>query len=235
MIHLHTRSSYSLLESPLRIEEIVNLAKEAGQSSVVLTDHNTMFGTMEFLKASQKAGLKPIVGLEFEVLYQNQRIPLLALAKNTEGLQALFQISTLLCGQKEWVRLEKGSSLETSINMEETKQGMDSSKALTDPVLPFEDLLSLSAQLILMNAGGDDDFETMAKMEETSVAAFFQALGQNGAEVAVAISLQDSPAYKETHLRTIALKNNLRPIALSRIEYAKESDVQLLTLLRGIS
>ncbi len=70
MIHLHTRSSYSLLESPLRIESIIALAKEAGQSAVALTDHFTMYGTMAFIKAAKEAGLKPIIGLEFDVLYQ---------------------------------------------------------------------------------------------------------------------------------------------------------------------
>ncbi len=225
MIHLHTRSSYSLLESPLRLEEIINLAKESGQSAVVLTDHKTMYGTMAFLKAAKEAGLKPIVGLEFDVLYQNQRISLLALAQNTKGLQALFQISTLLCGNKEWI--ESDPSLEASINMEE--------KEASQAPLPFEDLLALSCDLILMNAGGDDDFEALAQEEEEVVASFFQALGKKKATVAVAISLQDSPTYQKTHLRTIALKHHLMPVALSRIQYAKASDVQLLRLLQAIS
>ena len=48
MIHLHVRSCYSLLESGLTIEDIIRLAQEHHQKTVVLTDHRTMYGTMEF-------------------------------------------------------------------------------------------------------------------------------------------------------------------------------------------
>ncbi|MDE5757016.1 MAG: PHP domain-containing protein, partial [Allobaculum sp.] len=239
MIHLHTRSSYSLLESPLRIESIIALAQEAGQSAVALTDHTTMYGTMEFIQAAKEAKLKPIVGLEFDVWYQNQRISLLALAKNTQGLQALFQISTLLCQGAKWIEETRVAFQEDQESIlqkerEEKKASLSSvASSFKNPILPFDEFLSLSKDLIVFNAGGDSAFEELANSDEDFVRTFFQTLQHNGATVAVAISLQDSPVFATTHLRSIALKEQLMAIALSRIEYERPKDVELLTLLKA--
>ncbi|MEG2750736.1 MAG: PHP domain-containing protein [Anaerorhabdus sp.] len=51
MIHLHARSSYTLLDSALTITQLVQRSKELNFSSVVLSDKNVMFGTMEFYQA----------------------------------------------------------------------------------------------------------------------------------------------------------------------------------------
>ena len=96
MIHLHTRSHYSLLEGTLTIDAIIQKALQSGQKAAVLSDHRSMFATMEFLRACKKAGLKPIIGLEFEVRRNEQIFSLLALARNTAGLQSLYALSTRL-------------------------------------------------------------------------------------------------------------------------------------------
>lgn len=48
MVHLQMRSSYSLLESPIRLESMILHQKQLGYNHVCLTDHNVMYGTMEF-------------------------------------------------------------------------------------------------------------------------------------------------------------------------------------------
>ena len=50
MVHLHTRSAYSLLESPFRIEQIVDMAIKYGFNHACLTDKRSMYGTMKFIK-----------------------------------------------------------------------------------------------------------------------------------------------------------------------------------------
>ena len=47
MVHLHTRSAYSLLESPFRIEQIVDMAIKYGFNHACLTDKRSMYGTMK--------------------------------------------------------------------------------------------------------------------------------------------------------------------------------------------
>ncbi|MBQ9769225.1 MAG: PHP domain-containing protein, partial [Clostridia bacterium] len=52
--HLHLHSEYSLLDGACRIEELCRAVKEAGQTSVALTDHGVMYGAVEFYKAAKK-------------------------------------------------------------------------------------------------------------------------------------------------------------------------------------
>ena len=72
MVHLHTRSAYSLLESPFRIEQIVDMAIKYGFNHACLTDKRSMYGTMKFIKLCQEKGIHPIVGLEVDSVYQDQ-------------------------------------------------------------------------------------------------------------------------------------------------------------------
>ena len=53
-IHLRTQSSYSLAESTIKIEKLVDLAKEHNMPAIALTDNNNMFGTLEFSIECQK-------------------------------------------------------------------------------------------------------------------------------------------------------------------------------------
>ena len=81
MVHLHTRSAYSLLESPFRIEQIVDMAIKYGFNHACLTDKRSMYGTMKFIKLCQEKGIHPIVGLEVDSVYQDQPLILFCLLK----------------------------------------------------------------------------------------------------------------------------------------------------------
>ena len=47
-MHLHTE--YSLLDGAARIKDVVSRAKELGMTSMAITDHGAMFGTVDFYK-----------------------------------------------------------------------------------------------------------------------------------------------------------------------------------------
>ena len=66
-VHLHVHSEYSLLDGACRIRELVERAKALGQKAVAITDHGVMYGVVEFYKAAQKAGIRPILGCEVYV------------------------------------------------------------------------------------------------------------------------------------------------------------------------
>ena len=62
--HLHVHSYYSLMDglnSPL---ELVNAAREAGQTSLAITDHGTLSSHRDFQIACRDSGIKPILGVE---------------------------------------------------------------------------------------------------------------------------------------------------------------------------
>lgn len=106
MIHLHTRSCYSLLEGTMTIGQIVQAAKDNGQSAAVLTDKNSMFATMAFIKECRKQNIKPIIGLELDAMEQGIVHSFILLARNTKGLQDLFRLSTRLMSNKDMLEVE---------------------------------------------------------------------------------------------------------------------------------
>lgn len=63
-VHLHNHTDYSLLDGASRINSLVQEVASQGQPAVAITDHGNMHGAFEFWKAAQKAGVKPIIGIE---------------------------------------------------------------------------------------------------------------------------------------------------------------------------
>ena len=80
MVHLHTRSCYSLLESSNRISQIIDRSIHLGFRHVCLTDKNVMYGTMEFIQECHQKNIHPIVGLELttSVSYTHLTLPTIA-------------------------------------------------------------------------------------------------------------------------------------------------------------
>ena len=81
MVHLHMRSSYSLLESSIRLEQMIIHQKKLGFRHVCLTDHNVMYGTMEFYHLCKKHDIHPIFGLEVDVNFNDEQYHFILLAK----------------------------------------------------------------------------------------------------------------------------------------------------------
>jgi DNA polymerase-3 subunit alpha len=63
-VHLHTHSEYSPLDGLSRMDEIVREVTAHGQTAVAITDHGTCAGHPELQRAADKAGVKPIFGIE---------------------------------------------------------------------------------------------------------------------------------------------------------------------------
>ncbi|MBG0770693.1 MAG: DNA polymerase III subunit alpha, partial [Anaerolineaceae bacterium] len=103
-VHLHVHSTYSILDGFSQIKPLVKRAKELGMPAVALTDHGTMFGTVEFFDAAVAAGIKPIIGLETYLsprrmtdrdAHRDKRAAhLLLLAENMTGYQNLLKIAS---------------------------------------------------------------------------------------------------------------------------------------------
>jgi DNA polymerase-3 subunit alpha len=63
-IHLHLHSQYSLLDSCLKIDELIKRALEYNMPAIALTDHGNILGALTFYKAARKNNIKPIIGAE---------------------------------------------------------------------------------------------------------------------------------------------------------------------------
>jgi len=63
-IHLHLHSQYSILDSCLKIDELIKRALEYNMPAIALTDHGNILGALTFYKAARKNNIKPIIGAE---------------------------------------------------------------------------------------------------------------------------------------------------------------------------
>jgi error-prone DNA polymerase len=63
-VELHCHSGFSFLDGASHPEELVLRAVELGYPALALTDHNGLYGSMEFAQAARQAGLQPITGAE---------------------------------------------------------------------------------------------------------------------------------------------------------------------------
>lgn len=103
-VHLHLHSSYSVLDGFCKIKDLIARVQALGMPAVALTDHGTMFGTIDFYNAAKQAGVKPIIGLEtylaprsmFDKDSQKDKkaAHLVLLAENMTGYHNLLEIAT---------------------------------------------------------------------------------------------------------------------------------------------
>ncbi|MDE3191306.1 MAG: error-prone DNA polymerase [Acidobacteriota bacterium] len=61
---LHAHSAYSFLDGASQPEELATRAAELGYEALALTDHDGVYGSLEFAHAAKHAGVRPITGAE---------------------------------------------------------------------------------------------------------------------------------------------------------------------------
>ncbi len=66
-IELHAHSGYSFLDGASHPEELVIRAGELGYPALALTDHDGLYGSMEFARAAREVAIQPITGAEITV------------------------------------------------------------------------------------------------------------------------------------------------------------------------
>jgi error-prone DNA polymerase len=64
MVDLHTHSYYSFLDGASSPQELVDRAVELGYSALALTDHDGVYGSLEFAAVAKERGLQAITGAE---------------------------------------------------------------------------------------------------------------------------------------------------------------------------
>ena len=102
--HLHVHTEYSLLDGLSRIKALIKQTKALGMDAIGLTDHGVMYGAIEFYLEAQKAGIKPILGVEAYVaprrmadrsgLEDKSGYHMTLLARDVEGYRNLLELVT---------------------------------------------------------------------------------------------------------------------------------------------
>ena len=87
--HLHVHSYYSFLDGICSPEELVLAAKKLGMKALALTDHDGLYGAIEFYQQAKEYGIKPIIGAEITLTDSST---LVLLVKDGTGYRNLCQL-----------------------------------------------------------------------------------------------------------------------------------------------
>src|SRR4249919_2359809 len=93
--HLHLHSEFSLVDSTIRIADLVGRCVAQGQPAVAITDQNNLFGLVKFYKAAESAGIKPIAGADL-LLAEGDEAPtrMTVLCRDRDGYLSLSRLLT---------------------------------------------------------------------------------------------------------------------------------------------
>lgn len=99
--HLHLHTEYSVLDGLCALDRgkdhrspLMERAQELGQTSIAITDHGNLFGTVHFYQAARRHGLKPILGCEVYVTPGNHQDRVLVNGRQANHLVLLAEDAT---------------------------------------------------------------------------------------------------------------------------------------------
>jgi error-prone DNA polymerase len=90
-VELHAHSSYSFLDGASLPEELVVSAAELGYPALALTDHDGVYGSLEFAHAAKHFGVRPITGAEMTL---TDRSHVTLLVETQQGYANLCRLLT---------------------------------------------------------------------------------------------------------------------------------------------
>lgn len=175
-VHLHVHSEYSLMDSTIRISNLLDATGKKGMNAVALTDHNNMFGVLEFYRKSKELGMQAIIGCELclepprrldsdiseeshkSKTEKSQFIHLVLLCENLVGYRNLMKLATI-------AHLKRGKN-EPHVRMEHIRKHHDGLILLTcclegaNPPFPSHSKIEEAGQLALelVEIFGSDNF-----------------------------------------------------------------------------
>ena len=128
-VHLHLHSEYSLVDSTIRIPDLVAACVARQLPAVAITDQNNLFALVKFYKAAEKAGIKPIAGADVLIADGTaaaSRITLLC--RDQDGYLSLSQMLTRawmegqrhdgVVARRDWLKANKGLFALVGLNAE---------------------------------------------------------------------------------------------------------------------
>ncbi|GIW04665.1 MAG: error-prone DNA polymerase [Thermomicrobiales bacterium] len=90
-VELHLHTAYSFLDGASLPEELVGRAADLGYQALAITDHDGLYGAMEFARLAHDVGIQPITGAEV-TLIDGSHLTLIAL--NRAGYANLCRLIT---------------------------------------------------------------------------------------------------------------------------------------------
>ena len=122
-VHLHQHTEYSMLDGASRIGDVVAAAVRDGQPAMGITDHGNMYGVLDFYQECNAQGIKPIIGSELYMAYEDRTERLQQRGSRVDdsggavegGKKAYYHLTTLVenqAGYRNLIQLSSRAFLE---------------------------------------------------------------------------------------------------------------------------
>ena len=136
-VELHAHTAFSFLDGASLPDEMAEAAASLGHSTLAITDHDTLSGSMEFAHAATAAGLRPITGAELSIC----ALPAIGIGHAPDVLHLTLLVQTAT-GYANLCRLITRSHANT-------RSGPD--RRAIDPVLPIDALQAHADGLVCLS------------------------------------------------------------------------------------
>src|SRR5262245_20781828 len=114
-VELHAHSAYSFLDGASQPEELAAAAAELGYEALALTDHDGVYGSLEFAHAAKAFGIRPLTGAEITL---DGGAHATLLVESRRGYANLCRLLTAAHGGTRRVGREDRESLPPSVSLE---------------------------------------------------------------------------------------------------------------------
>ncbi|MFQ5538025.1 MAG: DNA polymerase III subunit alpha [Gemmatimonadota bacterium] len=201
-VELHCHSGYSFLDGASHPEELVLQASRFGYPALALTDHNGLYGSMEFARSAREAGIQPITGAE---------VTLRDCFPGREEPEEGHHVTLLAETPAGYANL---SRLLTRAHMESPRG---------DPRLPLPTLLEQSEGLILLTGCRHSPVQAALASSVADGEAFTRTLVDAFGPGSVFVELQDNAVLgdgrRNRALGSLASRLGLGVVAAGNVHY----------------
>ena len=204
---LAARSTFSIGESILTVEQLVDEAKKIGAKSIALTDTMSVTGLIDFTNRAKKAEIKPIIGCRLRLVDN-------ATARKEKGVkwrQTSYYLTWYVLSEKGLLALFKLLSL---ANSEE--------RFYFDAKLGFDDLYAALDHLTAADVAiATGDVQSIAAHLNAGIILTKIAESLSYHNVYMTLTPIDSPYYDAMNMQAIALarENNFPTIVTRPVLY----------------
>ena len=190
-VELHCHSAYSFLDGASHPEELVARAAELGYPALALTDHDGVYGSLEFAHAAKHAGIRPITGAE--VTLEGGR-HIMLLCESGRGYANLCRILT-------------------AAHAGTRRPGREAREPLP-PSVPLETVAELNEGLVCLSGCARDG---LALHDQQGAARLATAFGRERFFVELQRPYERGDARRHTTLRALAAHLGVETIATGNV------------------
>lgn len=128
-------SSFSLLQSPITLDQLLEQGKQRGYEAIGLTDINVTYGLVDFFKKAKQIGIKPLLGMQASInglIDGSRRYNFIVIAKDNVGYGNVLRLSSAIN------LLTKNGQNDHVVTLEELKKYLENLIIITPANLQSE-------------------------------------------------------------------------------------------------